>query len=187
MHEMSLCEGIRSVLEAQAAAHNVARITRVRLEIHGTTHAQAVCRNVFGVLPGQDAALAQLTASEDYRKRVFSGGLRVQGGWQKLLEMEGVPQLIRREIEHVKAGRKGHMILKCNSLVDDELIRELYQARAAVESQAARILAALLVDAESTFVWGRLADGTHLEMNACSGNSTPATMLKLLICRHYRL
>ncbi len=33
MHEMSLCEGIRSVLETQAATHKLDRITRVRLEI----------------------------------------------------------------------------------------------------------------------------------------------------------
>lgn len=33
MHEMSLCEGIRDVLEAQARSHNLRRITRVRLEI----------------------------------------------------------------------------------------------------------------------------------------------------------
>jgi hydrogenase nickel incorporation protein HypA/HybF len=33
MHEMSLCEGIRDILETQARAHSVARITRVRLEI----------------------------------------------------------------------------------------------------------------------------------------------------------
>ncbi|MEM6677594.1 MAG: hydrogenase maturation nickel metallochaperone HypA [Pseudomonadota bacterium] len=33
MHEMSLCEGIREVVEAQAAAHDVNRITRVRVEI----------------------------------------------------------------------------------------------------------------------------------------------------------
>lgn len=33
MHEMSLCEGIRDVIEAQAAAHNATRVTRVRLEI----------------------------------------------------------------------------------------------------------------------------------------------------------
>lgn len=33
MHEMSLCEGIRTVLEDQARSHAVARITRVRLEI----------------------------------------------------------------------------------------------------------------------------------------------------------
>ncbi len=33
MHEMSLCEGIREVIEAQARAHGVGRITRVRVEI----------------------------------------------------------------------------------------------------------------------------------------------------------
>lgn len=33
MHEMSLCEGIRSILEDQAAAHNLSKINRVRLEI----------------------------------------------------------------------------------------------------------------------------------------------------------
>ena len=33
MHEMSLVEGIREILEAQAAAHDARRVTRVRLEI----------------------------------------------------------------------------------------------------------------------------------------------------------
>lgn len=33
MHEMSLCEGMRSVIEEQARRHDVARITRVRVEI----------------------------------------------------------------------------------------------------------------------------------------------------------
>ena len=33
MHEMSLCEGIREIVETQARAHNATRITRVRLEI----------------------------------------------------------------------------------------------------------------------------------------------------------
>ncbi|MEM1129129.1 MAG: hydrogenase maturation nickel metallochaperone HypA [Pseudomonadota bacterium] len=33
MHEMSLCEGVRRVLEDQARAHNVQQIKRVRLEI----------------------------------------------------------------------------------------------------------------------------------------------------------
>ena len=33
MHEMSLCEGIREIVEAQARAHAVTKITRVRLEI----------------------------------------------------------------------------------------------------------------------------------------------------------
>ena len=33
MHEMSLCEGMRRVIEDQARAHNVSRIKRVRVEI----------------------------------------------------------------------------------------------------------------------------------------------------------
>lgn len=33
MHEMSLCEGIRSVIEDQARIHALKRISRVRLEI----------------------------------------------------------------------------------------------------------------------------------------------------------
>lgn len=33
MHEMALCEGIREVIEAQARAHGVDRIARVRVEI----------------------------------------------------------------------------------------------------------------------------------------------------------
>ncbi|EBA05814.1 hydrogenase maturation nickel metallochaperone HypA [Sagittula stellata] len=33
MHELSLCEGIRSVLEDTARQHGVARIARVRLEV----------------------------------------------------------------------------------------------------------------------------------------------------------
>lgn len=33
MHEMSICEGIRGVIEDQARSHNVSRITRVRVEL----------------------------------------------------------------------------------------------------------------------------------------------------------
>ncbi len=33
MHEMSICEGIRQVVDQAAAADTVARVTRVRLEI----------------------------------------------------------------------------------------------------------------------------------------------------------
>jgi len=37
-------------------------------------------------------------------------------------------ELIRREMEHQASGGKGQLILKCNSLADGPLIRELYQA-----------------------------------------------------------
>ena len=33
MHEMSLCESIRAIVENQARAHGFARVTRLRLEI----------------------------------------------------------------------------------------------------------------------------------------------------------
>ncbi len=37
-------------------------------------------------------------------------------------------QMIRREIEHQRAGREGHIIFKMNSLVDKPIIQLLYQA-----------------------------------------------------------
>ena len=37
-------------------------------------------------------------------------------------------RLIRQEIEHVKAGKKGHIILKMNGLHDQDMIDELYNA-----------------------------------------------------------
>jgi polyphosphate kinase len=43
----------------------------------------------------------------------------------------GLEALVRREIEHARAGRGGHMILKANSLVDAEIARLLYEASAA--------------------------------------------------------
>ncbi len=39
-----------------------------------------------------------------------------------------IEQLIHREIEHQEAGRKAHLILKTNALVDKKLIKLLYQA-----------------------------------------------------------
>ncbi len=37
-------------------------------------------------------------------------------------------EMIKREIEHQKQGRKGHLIFKTNALVDPEMIRLLYRA-----------------------------------------------------------
>jgi polyphosphate kinase len=37
-------------------------------------------------------------------------------------------ELVRREIDHCKAGRKTHLILKTNALVDGRIIRLLYEA-----------------------------------------------------------
>jgi len=44
-------------------------------------------------------ALAQLTAAEVYRKRVFDGGSRVMRAWSALEKMEGLPSSIPRELE----------------------------------------------------------------------------------------
>ncbi len=41
---------------------------------------------------------------------------------------EKVEALIEREIEHQKAGRRGHIALKMNALVDRRMIRQLYRA-----------------------------------------------------------
>ena len=45
--------------------------------------------------------------------------------------MKGMLHRIDREIEHVGAGRRGHIIAKMNGLVDPKVIRALYQASAA--------------------------------------------------------
>jgi len=44
--------------ELQADPTSFETTTRVRLEINGTTHEAATCRNVFGVIPGQDPDLS---------------------------------------------------------------------------------------------------------------------------------
>ena len=41
---------------------------------------------------------------------------------------EGIARLIKREIEHARAGRGGEIIMKMNSLVDQRLIALLYEA-----------------------------------------------------------
>jgi polyphosphate kinase len=41
---------------------------------------------------------------------------------------ETVERLIEREIEHQQSGRRGHIIMKMNALVDRRMIRLLYQA-----------------------------------------------------------
>ena len=44
---------------------------------------------------------------------------------------EKIEGLIRREIEHQRAGRKGHVIFKMNALVDRRMIQLLYEASCA--------------------------------------------------------
>ena len=42
--------------------------------------------------------------------------------------ISGLKEMIRREIEHVQAGKKGYILLKMNGLQDKEMIDELYRA-----------------------------------------------------------
>ncbi|MFZ0704381.1 MAG: polyphosphate kinase 1 [Candidatus Korobacteraceae bacterium] len=63
----------------------------------------------------------------------FLTGYSAKSKYRKLLVApvslrERVAELIDREIQHQKAGRGGHLILKMNALVDKEMIRELYRA-----------------------------------------------------------
>jgi polyphosphate kinase len=41
---------------------------------------------------------------------------------------KGLEEMIKREIEHARAGREGRLLFKMNSLVDERIIRLLYQA-----------------------------------------------------------
>ena len=60
-------------------------------------------------------------------------GYSTQQSYRSLLVAPGsmrerIEGLIEREIEHAKAGHGGQLIFKMNALVDDRLIRKLYQA-----------------------------------------------------------
>jgi len=71
----------------------------------------ADCSDLFNYLTGY-------SAKSDYR-RLLVAPINLRQG------LEG---LIQREIEHVKAGRPGRLVFKMNSLVDERIIRLLYQA-----------------------------------------------------------
>jgi polyphosphate kinase len=63
----------------------------------------------------------------------FLTGYSAKSSYRKLLVAPvtlraGIQHLIQREIEHQKAGRGGHLILKMNALVDRQMIKLLYQA-----------------------------------------------------------
>lgn len=71
----------------------------------------ADCSDLFNYLTGY-------SAKADYR-RLLVAPINLRQG------LEG---LIRREIEHAKAGHEGRLVFKMNSLVDERIIRLLYQA-----------------------------------------------------------
>lgn len=69
-----------------------------------------------------------------YKQSVCGAGRKLAGPtFRHLLvaRFNMVPELTRmihREIEHVKAGRKGRIVLKMNGLHDQNMINELYNA-----------------------------------------------------------
>jgi len=71
----------------------------------------ADCTDLFNFLTGY-------SAKTSYRKLMVAP-VTLRERFQKLIE---------REIEHQKAGRRGHLILKMNALVDRKMIQLLYQA-----------------------------------------------------------
>jgi polyphosphate kinase len=82
--------------------------------------------------------LAMLTANEKIGSDVtdlfnYLTGYSAKRDYRKLLVApinmrERFESLIRREIEHQQNGEQGHLIFKINSLVDEEIIRLLYEA-----------------------------------------------------------
>ncbi len=71
----------------------------------------ADCTDLFNFLTGY-------SAKSSYRKLLVS----------PVTLRKGIEHLIRREIEHQKNGRGGHIIFKMNALVDKKMIELLYQA-----------------------------------------------------------
>ena len=72
---------------------------------------------------GADATELFNTLTGYSTQRSYRSLLVAPGGMRERIEA-----LIEREIEQVEAGRRGHLIFKMNSLVDDRLIRRLYRA-----------------------------------------------------------
>lgn len=82
--------------------------------------------------------LGILTAREDFGQDLvelfnYLTGFSKQQSFRKLLVApvtlrKGMENLIRREIEHARAGRGGHIRVKMNALVDPAIIALLYEA-----------------------------------------------------------
>jgi polyphosphate kinase len=82
-----------------------------------------------------------LTAREDFGQDLvelfnYLTGFSKQQSFRKLLVApvtlrKGMEELIRREIDHARAGRGGHIKAKMNALVDPAIIALLYEASAA--------------------------------------------------------
>lgn len=82
----------------------------------------------FGIFTANEEIGADATDLFNYLT-----GFSRQTQYRKLLVApvnlrERTLQLIEREVEHYKAGRRAHIIIKINSLTDTKMIRALYEA-----------------------------------------------------------
>jgi len=104
----------------------------IRRYLHlGTGNYNAVTAHIYediGIFTCDDAMGADVTDLFNYLT-----GYSTKQHFKKLLVAPvnlraGLEKLIRREIEHAKAGRPAHLIFKVNSVVDPMFIELLYEA-----------------------------------------------------------
>jgi polyphosphate kinase len=107
----------------------------IRRYLHlGTGNYNAVTSRIYedmGIFTCDEAMGADVTDLFNYLT-----GYSTKQNYRKLLVApvnlrNGLEKLIRREIEHAKAGRRAHLIFKVNSIVDPQFIELLYEASAA--------------------------------------------------------
>jgi polyphosphate kinase len=104
----------------------------IRRYLHlGTGNYNAVTATIYedmGMFTCDEAMAADITDLFNYLT-----GYSTKQDFKKLLVApinlrSGLEKLIRREIEHAKAGRKAHLIFKVNAIVDPRFIALLYEA-----------------------------------------------------------
>lgn len=104
----------------------------IRRYLHlGTGNYNAVTSRIYedmGIFTCDDAMAADITDLFNYLT-----GYSTKQDFKKLLVApinlrSGLESLIRREIEHAKAGRQAHLIFKSNAIVDPRFIGLLYEA-----------------------------------------------------------
>ncbi|MBA3975904.1 MAG: polyphosphate kinase 1 [Candidatus Solibacter sp.] len=105
---------------------------KIRRYVHMSTG------NYNAVTAGLYTDMGLLTCSEEFGADAtdlfnYLTGYSAKGDYRQLLVApvnlrEKFEQMIRREIEHAKAGREARLIFKMNALVDQRIIRLLYEA-----------------------------------------------------------
>jgi polyphosphate kinase len=105
---------------------------KIRRYTHfGTGNYNAVTANLYtdlGLFTVDDELGADATDLFNYLT-----GYSAKRNYRKLIVapigmLESIEEMIRREIEHQRAGRGGHIIFKMNALAHSEIIRLLYEA-----------------------------------------------------------